>query len=162
MNIKRIYKKALEGSSQDYFLSLIKSYVGKNKQALTKITKSQWNGLLLFCMRKDNINDMITYIEEKMSKGESLWRETTTDVTAPGKEKIMAGEYIIKHLQEIKNNALADVVAKARERIKAFWLSEDSLANILTDEEKEEIVLLQARLFIRTLVKNVLLLEGNS
>lgn len=156
MNIKRIYKKALEGSSQDYFLSLIKSYVGKNKQALTKITKSQWNGLLLFCMRKDNINDMITYIEEKMSKGESLWRETTTDVTAPGKEKIMAGEYIIKHLQEIKNNALADVVAKARERIKAFWLSEDSLANILTDEEKEEIVLLQARLFIRTLVKNVL------
>jgi len=162
MNIKRIYKKALEGSSQDYFLSRIKSYVDKNKQALTKITKSQWNGLLLFCMRKDNINDMITYIEEKMSKGESLWRETTTDVTAPGKEKIMAGEYIIKHLQEIKNNALADVVAKARERIKAFWLSEDSLANILTDEEKEEIVLLQARLFIRTLVKNVLLLEGNS
>jgi len=157
MNIKRIYKKALEGSSQDYFLSLIKSYVGKNKQALTKITKSQWNGLLLFCMRKDNINDMITYIEEKMKKGESLWRETTTDVTAPGKEKIMAGEYIIKHLQKIKNNTLAEVVAKAGYKIEeAFGLSEDSLANILTDEEKEEIVLLQARLFIRTLVKNVL------
>lgn len=152
MNIKRVYKKVLEESSREHLLPKMEQLIDNNKPILTtEITKAQWNGLLSFCMRKENIDDMIHYIQEKMKRKESLWRKIVEE-----REESTIGEYIIKHLQEIKESRLADTIDKTRYRINEAF-PEENLESILTDEEEREIVLLQARLFIRTLVKNVLI-----
>jgi hypothetical protein len=154
MNIKRVCKEVLlEESLREYHLPQVEKLVNDkdNKAILTReITKAQWNGLLSFCMRKEYVDDMIQYIQEKTEKKESSWRKR---VKEEGKESTI-GEYIIKHLREIKERWLADTLDRTKSRIiKAF--PEENLENILTDEAKEDIVLLQARVFIRTLVKNV-------
>lgn len=154
MNVKRVYKKVLlEESLREYLLLKIKKFVDDNRAFLTReITKAQWNGLLSFCMRKENVDDMIQYIQEKKEKKESPWRKRGQE---EGVESTI-GEYIIKHLRAIKESRLVEPLKDAECKIKDAFFPEDDIENILTDEEKEEIVLLQARLFIRTLVKNVL------
>jgi 3-methyladenine DNA glycosylase AlkC len=159
MNIKRVYKEVLEECSREYYLPQVEKLVNDkdNKAILTgEITKTQWNGLLSFCMRTENIANMIYYIQEKMERKESPWGKR---VKKEGKESTI-GEYIIKHLREIKECRLADPLDKTKNRINKTFPEED-LENILTDEEKKEIVLLQAREFIRTLVKNVLFTPFN-
>lgn len=156
MNVKRVYKKVLlEESFREYLLPKMKKFVDDkdNRAILTReITKTQWNGLLSFCMRKENVDDMIAYIQEKKEKKESPWRKR---VKEEGEEGTI-GEYIIKHLRAIKESRLVEPL-NAESRIKdAFFIPEEEVENVLTDEDKEEIVLLQARVFIRTLVKNVL------
>ena len=154
MNIKRVYKKVLlEESLRESLLLKIKKFVDDNRAIFTReITKAQWNGLLSFCMRKENIDNMIHYIQEKMERKESSW---TKRVKEEEKDSTI-GEYIIKHLREIKGSRLADLLEENKHRINEVF-PEENLESILTDEEKEEIVLLQARLFIRTVVKNVLI-----
>lgn len=156
MNVKRVYKKVLlEESLREYLLLKIKKFVDDkdNRAILTgEITKTQWNGLLSFCMRKENVDDMIQYIQEKKEKKESPWRKR---VKEEGVESTI-GEYIIKHLQAIKESKLAEPLNKTESKINVAFFPEEDIENILTDEEKEEIVLLQARVFIRTLVKSVL------
>lgn len=160
MNIERVYKKVLEGTSRDYLLSNIKDFVDDNKPGLKEITKAQWNGLLSFCTGKDNIGEMIAYIQEKMEKGGSPWKKVK--VTEDKGEKITIGEYIITHLQEIKEGRLANIIDETKYKISKAFPGEN-VESILTDEEETKIVLLQARLFIRTLVKNVLIkFEGKS
>lgn len=158
MNVKRVYKKVLlEESLREYLLpeTKMKKFVDDkdNRAILTReITKTQWNGLLSFCMRKENVDDMIAYIQEKKEKKESPWRKRVKEEEVES----TIGDYIVKHLQAIKKSELVEPL-NAESKIKnAFFIPEVNLENILTDEDKEEIVLLQARLFIRTLVKNVL------
>lgn len=157
MNIKRVYKEVLlEESLSEYVFPKINKFVEDNKDnraILTReITKAQWNGLLSFCMRREKIGDMITYIEEKKEKKESPWKKR---VKEEGEDSTI-GEYIIKHLQEIGGGRLAEPLDKTEHMINDTFPGE-KIENILTDDEKEGIVLLQARLFIRTLVKNVLI-----
>ena len=145
----------LEESSREHLRPQVEKLVNGNKAILTReITKTQWNGLLSFCMRKENVDDMIAYIQEKKEKKESPWRKR---VKEEGEEEGTIGEYIIKQLQEIKERKLVEPL-NAESKIKdAFFIPEEKVEDILTDDEMEGIVLLQARLFIRTLVKNVLI-----
>jgi hypothetical protein len=154
MNVKRVYKKVLEESSREHLRPQVEKLVNDNKAILTReITKTQWNGLLSFCMRKENVDDMVAYIQEKKGKKESPWSKR---VKEEGAESTI-GEYIKKHLQAIKESKLVEPLNKTESKIKDAFFPEEDIENMLTDDEKEEIVLLQARLFIRTLVKNVLI-----
>ncbi len=151
MNIKRVYKKMLEESLREHISPKIKIFVNNNRAILTReITKTQWNGLLSFCMRKESVDDMIQYIQVKKEKKESSWGK---GVKEEGKD-ITVGEYIIKHLQAIKDNKLAKPLNETEDKIKDAFFPEEDIG--ITDEVKVGMVLLQARLFIRTLVKSVL------
>jgi len=156
MNIKRVYKKVLiDESLREYIFPKTKKFVddNDNRAILTReITKAQWNGLLSFCMRKENIASMIHYPQEKMERKESPWGKI---VKEEGEESTV-GEYIIKHLQRIEEGRLTDTLDNTKYRINEAF-PEENLKSILIDEKEKEIVLLQARLFIRTLVKNVLI-----
>lgn len=156
MNVKKVYKKVLlEESLREYLLPKTKKFVDDNRAFIMgEITKTQWNSLLSFCMRKENVDDMIAYIQEKKEKKESPWRKRVKE-EGEGEESTI-GEYIIKNLQVIKESRLVEPL-NAECKIKdAFFTPEENLENILNDDDIEGIVLLQARLFIRTLVKNVL------
>ena len=152
MNTKRVYKKILlEESLREYIFPNIMTFVGveNNQTILTReITKTQWNGLLSFCMRKENIDEMIGFIQEKMERKESPWRKIVTEEG----EQSTIGLYIIRQIMEIKDSKLASIIDTTKENINEAF-PEENLESIITDKEEKEIVLLQARLFIRTLVK---------
>jgi hypothetical protein len=144
-----IYTTVLNKQALETIFSEVEDFINEHQENLKSITQAQWNALLSFCLRKNDIGQIKEYLKRKMERRGNPWYGSPAQKVA--KSLISKFELIEREgLKEAENTALRILDAANQKCFGHIWDSP-----VLSPDTLNKLKLQQIQTFVGVLVKKI-------
>jgi|GEM_PF-4510776 len=153
MNKEYIYTTVLKKQALETIFSEVEDFINAHRENLKSITSAQWNALLFFCLRKNDIGQIKEYLKRKMERRGNPWYGLPAQKVA---QSLISKFEMIESggLKEADDKALRTLDATAQKCFEEKWVSPELSPGILN-----KLKLQQIQTFVSVLVKRINILE---
>lgn len=149
MNKEYIYTTVLKKQALETIFSEVEDFMKNHRANLKSITPAQWNALLSFCLRKNNIGQIKEYLKRKMERQGNPWYGSSAKKVA---------ESLISKFEMIEKEGLKEAEGKALITLDAANLKcfgENWVSPKLSPDTLYKLKLQQIQTFVSVLVKKI-------
>lgn len=138
MNKEYIYITVLKNKTLETIFKKTEDFINEHRENLKFISSAQWNALLSFCLRKNNIGQTKEYLKRKMERRGNPWYGSSAQKVAQSLINIF--ETIEKKgLKEAEDKTLKTLDAANQKCFEQNWISPDLSSDILYNLKLQQI-----------------------
>ena len=154
MKKEYIYTTLLKKQALETIFREVEEFMNEHRDNLKCITPAQWNALLSFCLRKNDIEQIKEYLKRKMERQGNPWYGSPAPKVA---QSLISKFELIERagLKEASDKVLRILDATTQKCFEQKWTSPELSSDILN-----QLKLQQIQTFVSVLVKKIYLKEG--
>ncbi len=151
MNKEYIHTTVLKNKTLEAIFKKTEDFMKEHRKNLKSISPAQWNALLSFCLRKNNIGQIEEYLRRKMKRRGNPWYGSSAQRIAQSLINIF--ETIEREgLKEAEDKTLRTLNAANQKCFEQNWISPELSSDILYNLKLQQI-----QTFISVLVRKIYL-----